>query len=252
MKTTKTLGAIITLALLAGCATSVPVKNFEQNKIGHLRTNFGASEVPAEIAAAIAREVPSAERFTQIVFKLRMDYDGKASTSGFDYTITVINLGKGLRQELWESSNNGIAHGTEMRLSHLALIPIKAQYAHHGSTHSTEITTAKSVSISQPGIAQPAEGRTYEYEYKLGGPIQFVNLFTSTNKCAAGKTYDASTLHANLVGKAIDLECEISVDGKVRSKNTTTFFLEYGIAIRKGWANSEGKGSYRVIDVQVS
>jgi hypothetical protein len=248
----KFCGTATMLLLLAGCATSVAVKDLEQNKIGHLRTNFGAAEVPAGISAVIAREVPSSEKFAQVVFKIRMDYDGKSSASGFDYATTVVNLGKGLRQELWESSNNGIAHISEMRLSHLGLIPIKTQYAYHGATRSTESNTTKSVSMNRPGIAQPAEGQTYEFEYKLGGPIQIANLFTSNHKCTAGKPYPASTIHANLAGKAIDLECEVAADGKTRAKNAHTFLLEYGFAIRKSWANSEGKASYRVVEAQVS
>jgi hypothetical protein len=238
--------------LLAGCATSVTIKDLEKDKLGLLKANFGVNEVPTGIASAIAREVPAAENFSQLVLKLRQDYDGKASTSGFDYTATIINVGKGLRQELWESSNNGIAHVTEMRLSHLGMIPIKSQYGYHGANRTTESNTVKSVTILKAGIAQPVEGGTYEYEYKLGGPIQIANLYTSAHKCFAGKVYEASTIHTGLAGKVIDLECEMSNEGKVRGKSTYSFLQTYGVALRKSFANSEGKSVYRVIGVTVS
>lgn len=244
---------LVTVAgLLAGCATSVAIKDLEKDKLGYLKSSFGVSEIPAGIASVLAREVPSSEKFSQIKMKLRMDYDGKSAVSGFDYEATINNLGKGVRQEMWESSNNGIAHVSELRLSHLGLVPIKMQYGYHGANRTTESTTTKSISFAKPGVAQPTEGGSYEFEYKLGGPIQIANLFTSTHKCTAGKPYQAATIHSGFAGTAIDLECEVAADGKTRSKNTWTFLQEYGFALRKSFASSEGKSMYRVLSVSIS
>ncbi len=243
---------VVMAALLAGCATNVAIKDLEKDKFGYVRANFGVNDIPGNIASVIAREVPLTEKFSQLNIKLRMDYDGKSASSGFDYTATITNLGKGVRQEVWESSNNGIAHVSELRLTHLGLMPIKVQYGYHGADRTTESNTTKSISFPKAGIAQPVEGGNYEFEYKLGGPIQIVNLFTSTHKCTAGKTYQASTIHANLSGTALDLECDVAADGKTRSKNTLTFLQDYGFALRKSYANSEGKSVYRVLSVSVS
>jgi hypothetical protein len=244
--------AAAAIGLLSACATSVAIKDLEKDKLGHLRTNFGVSEIPSGIASAIANETPATEKFAQINFKMRMDYEGKSASSGYDFDVTILNAGKGVRQEVWESSNNGIAHVSELRLTHLGLMPIKVQYGYHGASRTTESSTTKSVSVVRPGIAKPTEGATYEFEYKLGGPIQIVNLFTSTHRCTAGKNYPASTIHANLAGNAIDLECEVGADGKTRSKNTLTFFHEYGFAIRKSFANSESKSVYRVLSATIA
>lgn len=49
--------ALITVSLLAGCATSVAIKDLENDKLGYLRTNFGVNEIPSGTSTVIARTI---------------------------------------------------------------------------------------------------------------------------------------------------------------------------------------------------
>jgi hypothetical protein len=249
----RSLPLVAVVMFAAGCANTgvAPVNQIPLDKLGYLRDNFGADKVQLAITLQLSSEQPADEKFQRMELKMRMDEDGKSSAGPLDFSTTVINLGRGLRQELWEATSNGKPHLTEFKLSHVGLITLKQEVGYYASPAPLLSTNSKTISFENSGIAQPKDGAEYLHYNALDEPNPTSQLDASWSKCISGKRYAASTIHPNLTGQAIDLSCDSIKERALRLKVSYAYLLDYGFALRKSVVAGDAKQTYRVTALEL-
>ncbi|NYE63939.1 hypothetical protein FHW58_005173 [Duganella sp. 1224] len=248
-KVSATLAAAGGLLMLAGCGSVVRVDEVTADKMGYLNKKFPASSLSQAITAKLPATGNGELGFRQLVIKFDgSDEDSTGKKESWQRTITYVNQGNGLTQQISEGSSNGIAFGLDYTLSYRGLFGFKWQTVPLRGTLTSMIYEVKEVSRLDPIPA--VAGQSFEFAYTSGTEQQIAGYHASKRECKTTGSRPASDIYAKLSGQALTFDCDTISNNTVQSRSKWALLPGYGIAVILESTTSARKAVFRVVDIQ--
>jgi hypothetical protein len=191
----------------------------------YLAAHFAPRQLPPGVRAKIAQAGPVTLPFHTLVVTRQF----VRHVTRRDVTVKILvtdrltNIGSGYVQGREQLSFNTIPVALNLNLSYAGFMSLEHQSVDYRTGRAGPPLRLRQLLALTPGVAHPEPGKTYRLTLRwLSGRI------TDTCK-AAPRFYPARRLLAQLPGRALDLNCAISRNGVVRSRNRTTYLSAYGI-----------------------
>lgn len=191
----------------------------------YLAAHFAPAQLPPGVRAEIAQAGPVTLPFHTLVVTRQFvrhvtlrDVNVKILV-----TDTLTNIGGGYLQGREQLSFNTIPVALNLNLSYVGFMSLEHQNVDYRTGLARPPLRLQQLLALTPGVAHPEPGKTYHLRLRWRH-----GRITDTCK-AAPRFYPARRLLAQLPGRALNLDCAISRNGVVRSRNRTTYLSAYGI-----------------------
>jgi hypothetical protein len=242
---TRTFRPLLIVALLAtalsGCAP-MAVKDITADRTGYLEKNFTPALLSADTGKTIAG-VKIAPRFSKATVEYKYEIEtnlGEKKVSESS-TIQYEDLGNGVIREMAEYFNNGIPVSTSYELRYGGFLPLRTQRVFNANRVGNLIVEVKQFKSFDKNFANMQENSKYDADWASGNTVQIMNFFDRKQTCTTGKAYAANTVNAAFAGNAVDVDCELSFNGNLDTKQQFIYLQQYGFAVARGMTVTSGK-----------
>lgn len=242
MKIGKTIVSVACVALLPGCVQMTSVTDMAKDKPGYLATHFNVDSLSAGVRDKLP--APGTHVLPFKVLKLSGTMSGHVDSNDvkYEFNSTLTNANDtGVIQQVFEMSSNDVPSALQFSLSYLNLITLKQEMGSYSLRNAFLTLIAHDIDNVPFASDAPKENTTYTTALKSGTAVQLINFRSAVMSCHADHYYPASQINPMLTGKAIDLDCEDTVDGIVKDKARHTYLTEYGIGLKRSSATTTAK-----------
>lgn len=243
--------AALLAAALSGCAP-MEVKDITADRTGYLEKTFTPALLSADVGKTVAA-VKIAPRFRKATIEYKFDFETNLGEKKITESATIQyeDLGNGVIRELAEYFNNGIPVSTSYELRYGGLVPLRSQRVLNVNRFANMIMEVKQFKSFDKNFANLQADAKYDADWAGGTSLQIVNFFDRKQTCTTGKIYAANTVHPAFAGNAVDVDCEMSFNGNLDTKQQFVFLQQYGFAVVRGLISTSGKGKASVTSVKL-
>jgi hypothetical protein len=110
----------------------------------------------------------------------------------------------------------------------------------------------KSLTSIHPSPLKPAKQNEYIIEWTSGNSLALMNFKPGSVSCKSEKYVPASSVHAKLLGNALNFKCESFSEGTLSSKQKFVFLQQYGIFVLMENTTASSTLTRTISDVEFS
>lgn len=224
-----TLVSVATVLTACGSITSSSTVLKDRTK--YLQENFSATVLFPPVRAEVDKGPAFTPKFKSLVLDAETQQEGEDKKHTREVKMTYTSIGKGLVQEQWEFSNNGVPYRLNTGLTYAGVFALRVQTLFLNQSTTQQAWDRRTLTKFGRGITHPVKGQTYQFEgeWAMGGAMGGVSR---RKDCTAGETRPASTVHAALQGDLVELICESkNENGVVSFRERRAWLADYGAAI---------------------